>query len=77
MFAVIFICGNLFLQIAGKIANIRTCKNFLPHGMIFCLSKRERAISFCYLILSKINETLVKSWVVNTLTVMIRLGKYN
>ena len=32
MFAVIFICGNLFLRIAGKIAKIRTCKNFVPHG---------------------------------------------
>ena len=31
MFAVIFICGNLFLWIAGKIAKIakiRTCENF-------------------------------------------------
>ena len=35
MFAVIFICGDLFLRIAGKIAKIakiRTRKNFLPHG---------------------------------------------
>ena len=35
MFAVIFICGNLFLQIAGKIAKIakiRTGKNFAPHA---------------------------------------------
>ena len=33
--AIIFICGNLFLQIAGKtakIAKIRTRKNCLPHG---------------------------------------------
>ena len=30
MFAVIFICGNLFLRIAGKIAKIRTRKNFVP-----------------------------------------------
>ena len=32
---VIFICGNLFLRIAGikgKNAKIRTHKNFLPHG---------------------------------------------
>ena len=27
-----FICGNLFLRITGKIAKIRTRKNFLPHG---------------------------------------------
>ena len=26
-----FICGNLFWQIAGKIAKIRTHKNFVPH----------------------------------------------
>ena len=35
MFAVIFICGNVFLRIAGKIAKIakiRTRKNFVPHG---------------------------------------------
>ena len=28
MFEFIIICGNLFLQIAGKIAKIRTRKNF-------------------------------------------------
>ena len=33
MFAVIFICGNLLLRIAGKIAKIRTRKNFVPHGI--------------------------------------------
>ena len=33
MFAVIFIGGNLFLRIAGKIAKIRTRKNFVPHGI--------------------------------------------
>ena len=35
MFAVIFICGNVFVRIAGKIAKIakiRTRKNFVPHG---------------------------------------------
>ena len=35
MFAVIFICGNIFLLIAGKtakMAQIRTRKNFVPHG---------------------------------------------
>ena len=35
MFAVFFICGNLFLRIAWKIAKlakIRTRKNFVPHG---------------------------------------------
>ena len=35
MFAVIFICDNLFLLIVGKITKntkIRTCKNFVPHG---------------------------------------------
>ena len=30
---VIFICGNLFLRIAGKIAKIGTRKNFVPHGI--------------------------------------------
>jgi len=37
MFAVIFICGNLFLRVAGKIAKnakIRTRKNFVPRGRI-------------------------------------------
>ena len=41
MFAVIFVCGNLFLRIAGKIAKIRTRKNFVPHSKICqkdCLS---------------------------------------
>ena len=32
MFAVIFIWGNLYLRIAGKIAKIRTRKIFVPHG---------------------------------------------
>ena len=32
MFAIVFICGNLFLRIAGKIAKIRTRKNFVRHG---------------------------------------------
>ena len=32
-FSVIFICGKLFLRIAGKIAKIRTRKNFVPHGI--------------------------------------------
>ena len=35
MFAIIFICRNLFLLIAGKIANIakiRTRKSFVPHS---------------------------------------------
>ena len=31
MFAVIFIRGNIFLRIAGKIAKLRTHKNFVPH----------------------------------------------
>ena len=34
MFAVIFICGILFLRIPGKIAKIRTRKNFAPHGIL-------------------------------------------
>ena len=34
MFAVIFIFGNLFLRIAGKIAKIRTRKKFVPNGNI-------------------------------------------
>ena len=33
MFAVIFICENLFLPIAGKIAKLRTRKNFVPHSI--------------------------------------------
>ena len=32
IFAVTFICENLFLRIAGKIAKIRTRKNFVLHG---------------------------------------------
>ena len=38
MFEVIFICRNLFLRIAGKIAKIakiRTRKNFVLHGVNF------------------------------------------
>ena len=38
MFAVIFICENLFLSIAGKIAKIRTRRNFVPHGRIIYLT---------------------------------------
>ena len=37
MCAVISFCGNLFLWIAGKntkIAEIRTCKNFVPHAIL-------------------------------------------
>ena len=34
MFAVIFICGNLFLRIAGKIAKLITRKNFVLHGIL-------------------------------------------
>ena len=32
-FAVIFICGNLFLRMAEKTAKIRTHKNFQPYGI--------------------------------------------
>ena len=39
MSAVIFICGNLFLQIAGKIAKIRTHKN-LGHTVCSLLSSK-------------------------------------
>ena len=35
MLVEIFMCGNLFLQIAGRIAKIRTLKNFVPHGSKF------------------------------------------
>ena len=35
MFSVIFICGNFLLGIAGKIAKIRTRKNFVRHGIFF------------------------------------------
>ena len=34
MFAVIFICGNLFLRIAGKTAKIAKIRTFVPHGII-------------------------------------------
>ena len=46
MFAVIFFCGNLFLQIARKIvkiAKIRTRKNFVPHG----ISSLSKLCLFC------------------------------
>ena len=33
IFAAIFICCNLHSRIAGKIAKIRTCKNFEQHSM--------------------------------------------
>ena len=32
-----FFCRNLFLRIAGKIANIRTRKNVVPHGSLIML----------------------------------------
>ena len=35
IFASIFICCNLHSWIAGKIAKIRTCKNFKQHSMCF------------------------------------------
>ena len=48
MFAVIFICGNLFLWIAGKniakIAKIGTHKNFVIHA--FCLRDLIKRIIF-------------------------------
>ena len=54
MFAVIFICGNLFLRIAGKTAKIakirivRTRKNFASHGnfiyIIFGFSLRQHPV---------------------------------
>ena len=34
---IIFFCRNLFLRIAGKIANIRTRKNVVPHGSLIML----------------------------------------
>ena len=34
MFAVIFVCWNLFLQNTGKTAKIGTCKNFVPHSYL-------------------------------------------
>jgi len=34
-FAVILFSWNLFLWIAEEIAKIRTCKNLVPHGIIF------------------------------------------
>ena len=44
MFAVVFICGNLFLRIAGKItkiAKIRTSKSFVPRGTSYMAYIRE------------------------------------
>ena len=43
MFAVIFICGNLFLRIAGKIAKLITRKNFVLHGILLSSQPRTRA----------------------------------
>ena len=46
IFAVIFICGNLFLRIAeknAKLAKIRTRKNFVPHDSNQNL-KNKRAV---------------------------------
>ena len=40
MFVVILICGNLFLQIAGRIAKIITLKNFVPHGSFQDIAQR-------------------------------------
>ena len=37
MSAIIFNCGNLLLQIAGKIAKLWTSKNFVPLGIYYCL----------------------------------------
>ena len=51
MFAVIFICGNLFLRIAEKIVKIRTCKDFVPHGRLsdrrYSSSKSRNFTDFC------------------------------
>ena len=33
IFAVIFVCRKLFLQIPGKITKIKKCKNFVPNGI--------------------------------------------
>ena len=41
MLAVIFICRNLFLQIPGKSAKIRTRKIFVPHKYIDWHKKRQ------------------------------------
>ena len=41
MFAVVFICGNLFLRIAGKIAKIRTRKSFVPRVTSYMAYIRE------------------------------------
>ena len=46
MFAVIFIGGNLFLQITGKtakISKIRTSKNFVPHSSYLGFFQIEKA----------------------------------
>jgi len=41
MLAVIFMCGNLFLQIAGKSAKIRTRNIFVPHEHVDWCKKRQ------------------------------------
>ena len=47
---VIFICGNLFLRIAGKIAKIRTLKIFVPHGSsMYCKVTAFNSASQCML----------------------------
>ena len=51
MFAVIFICGKLFLRIAEKIVKIRTRENFVPHGRLsdrrYSSSKSRNFTDFC------------------------------
>ena len=37
-----FICRSLFLRMAGKIAKIRTRKNFVPHGRSKSTLKQEK-----------------------------------
>ena len=62
MFAVIFICGNVLLRIAGKVtknAKIRTPKYFLLHGKYFFVS-----LTFDRLLVTRFlkSATIKQSW---------------
>ena len=46
MFAVIFICENLFLRIAGKISKIRTAKFRATRYLSYLGIGREKYINF-------------------------------
>ena len=65
MFAVIFICGNLFLRSAGKIAKIRAHKNFVPHVLyvVYIQVKLLRRVHTCLQVaLHPLNHCGKKAW---------------